>query len=435
MSIRRVLQTLIAALLTTFALVSVAQPSTAATSTFNITGVASLDGKGVAGITAHLLQSDTEGDSYEHYGNAVTNSKGSYTFSKVPIGSADGYSYVVVFTDSTHKVVTEERHLVPKANKTVTRNVTLERAATLSGTLSRQDGVAPHNITARIFGGGVYEPRDNGVDRYNDPIVLHVHSNGSYEFVGLPAGKYGVQFTDDSEKYLDQCYDNALAGLRDGHYPECTAEITPAATMVTVTGGQHATLDPQTMSHLANRISGTVTDTDGHALKGIDVVAFPSGDGTTNGPLWSSTSDASGAFTVAGLPAGGWQLRAEDTGNIWAPQWYDRKASQGESTVVPGGATGINIKMLSRSILKATATAGTKSATFEVLTTRKAGGARPGGSVTVNQGSKTTTGDLVNGRATIKLTGLTPGKRTITVTYSGNSSTAGTSKTVVVMVK
>jgi hypothetical protein len=434
MPVRRVLQTMIAALLTTFALVAVAQPSVAASSTFNISGVASLDGKPLAGVTAHLLQSDTEGDSYEHHGNAVTNSKGSYSFSKVPIGSSfDGYSYTVVFTDSAHRAVVTFRYLVPKAGATVTRNVTLKPAATLTGTLGRADGTTPHNISVLLDSDP--DPRDDGLDRYNDPTRVHVHTNGSYTFVGVAAGTHNVQFSDDSLKYLDQCYDNVAAKYDDGHYPGCWDAVTPEAAPVTAVGGQTKTLNPQTMTHLANRISGTVKDPAGNALKGIEVLAFPEGDGTTNGPLWDSVSHSTGNFTISSLPAGGWQLRAEDPANIWAPQWYDRKPSQEGSAVVPGGATGVNVTMLSRSILKATATAGHGSATFDVLTTRKAGGPRPGGTVTVNQGHKTITGELVNGRATIKLAGLTPGKRTITVTYSGNSTTAGTTKTAVVIVK
>jgi hypothetical protein len=41
----------------------------------------------------------------------------------------------------------------------------------------------------------------------------------------------------------------------------------------------------------------------------------------------------------------------------------------------------------------------------------------------------TKTTNLVKGKATVKLAGLPKGKRTITVSYAGTSSTAATTKT------
>jgi hypothetical protein len=427
MNIRRTLQALIAALLTTFALVAVAQPSSATSNSFNIKGVATLDGKPISGVTAHLMQSWTEGDSYDHIHNATTSSKGYYSFSDLPYQkSGDPYAYVVIFTDSAHRIVATSRYVPSKPGETVTRNVTLKPAATITGTLSRADGTTPHNISVLLDGDPqLSDPNgEGGLDRYNDATRVHVHTNGSYEFVGVAAGTHHVQFIDDSGKYADRCYDNV----------NCLGA--PGATDITAVGGQTVTLNPQVMTVLPNHISGTVKDAEGHALKSIRVSASPSGDGSID--TAPDVSDASGNFTIGHLPAGGWQLQIWDQSNIWETQWYDRKASQDDATVLnvgPGDVDGINITMLSRSILKATPTPGTKSATFQVLVTRKADGTRPSGSVTVNQGSKTATGDLVDGRATIKLSNLTPGKRTITVTYSGNSGTAGTSKTVVVIVK
>jgi hypothetical protein len=438
MTLRRVSHALFAALLTSFVLVSVAQSSEAATTTSStIKGVASLDGKGVAGLQVRLMQSDDDGDFYKQFASAVTSSKGSFTFSKVPL-HIDQLSYRVVLTDSTHKVITEQRVVKPKPHTTVTRNITLHRAATLAGTLARQDGTTPHNISVELIGGPSVTSDNYELDRYNHLTHLHVHTNGAYEFEGLPAGTYSLDFSDDSGKYLDQCYDNVLAKIDEDNYPKCFDGGTPGSTQTKLVGGQEATLNAQLMSHVSNTISGTVRDPAGNPLKGISIDPFPNGEGSTNGGLWGTYTQSTGNFRNSRLYPGGWQLEVRDPANIWAPQWYDKKPSQAGSTVLnvgPADVSGITITMLSRSIIKATGTAGHGSATFEVLTTRKAGGNRPGGTVTVNHGSVTRTVTLVGGRATVKLTGVNPGKRTFTVRYSGNSTTAGTSKDVVVLVK
>jgi hypothetical protein len=72
---------------------------------------------------------------------------------------------------------------------------------------------------------------------------------------------------------------------------------------------------------------------------------------------------------------------------------------------------------------------------FAVSVTRKASGSRPSGTVTVSGGGASKTITLVDGQASVKLSGIPAGKQNFTVTYSGAGSTAPSDVTVFATVK
>jgi hypothetical protein len=432
MNVRRQLSTLSAAVLTTFALVAIAEPSVATTQTGSITGIAKLHGKEISGIRARLMQSVSEGDSYTQLTSAVTDSDGSYSFSKVPLG-LDGLTYEVVFTDSAHRVLVEKRLVLPKPNKTVSRDVTLRPAATISGTLAREDGATTHEVSVLLDGDPV--PSDTGLDRYDDATRVHVHTHGAFELVGVPAGTHFLQFSDDSGKYLDQCYDNVPAKYTDHSYADCYSDVTPEATTFTVGSGQDVTLNPQTMSHPAARVSGTVTDTSGNPIKEIRVQLTPSDN--TFGPRYGLTN-ASGEFTVGGLPAGRWLMSTSDPNARWAGEWYDN-AVKSEAKVLDlaeGQATGdLTVDLKARAVVSAKVTPGSGSASFGVSVIRKTNGGPAYGTLTVSYGSQTKSATLTKGEATIRLTGIPSGSRSFTVSYAGTASTSAATKTYTAKIK
>jgi hypothetical protein len=57
------------------------------------------------------------------------------------------------------------------------------------------------------------------------------------------------------------------------------------------------------------------------------------------------------------------------------------------------------------------------------------------GQVTAALGTKTKSATLVDGKATIKLTGIPAGKRTFTVSYGGSGSTAPVTRQYVTTIK
>lgn len=411
-----------------------------AASTGKVLGFVKVDGAAVKGARVYVEESTNEGETFQRIAKArtTTNAYGSYAVSGIKVSDQDAYRVKIV--DPAHKVVTTVRNFTARAGKTVTRNVSMKKAATLSGSVTRDDGKVGIGITTiKVLGPDVQIGNPDNIElAYDDEIP--VHTNGKFTFVGLPAGAYRIQFIDPSKKYADQCYDNVSAKYDDSQWPGCLPDVTPETKTVTLAGGQSATLDPQKLTHPANRITGKVTNTSGRIIQGIDVTAFPKGNGSTNGTLWGSRSHSTGVFQDKGLPAGEWQLYVVDhRWGLWANQWYDDKTTQSASkvlTVGPGvNVDGLTIKVRSRAVLKVTGTAGTKSAKFSIDVTRKATGSKTNATVTITSGDITKTVTLVNGRATVTVTGVPSGTRKFRVRYNGTNSTAPLWKELTLKVK
>lgn len=405
-----------------------------AASTGGVKGVVALDGVPVKGLKVYLQQSQDDGDYYEPIKVDTTNSKGAYSFSGFPVGEA--YGYTVLVTDSTHRVVKARRSFADRAGRAVTRNVTVKKAARLSGRITRQDGGTLSKVRVLLDGPDdeIGTP-DTTVLSYDDEIVPA--GDGTFVARGLPAGSYDIRFTDGTQTYVDQCYDDVVAGTDELAFALCDAEHTPDATVTTLAGGDARRLEAQTFTHRANQINGTVTDTSGRPLKDISVSPVRVGDPDTS-VFWAASTRSTGAFRTAQFPDGQYDLVAEDRSGRWATQWFDGAPSRDGATtfdIVGEVVTGIVVELKSRAEIDATITPGTGRAKVAVDVTRAATGSKPTGSVTVRWGTVKKTFSLVAGRGSATLSGLPPGRRQITVTYAGTPATAAASATFLTTVK
>ncbi len=136
-------------------------------------------------------------------------------------------------------------------------------------------------------------------------------SDGTYSLSTVAAGSYVVAFTAcTSGNYVPQYYNGTPTGA---------AQIS-GATVVSVTASATASGIDAVMV-LGGTISGTVTDASGSGLAGICVSAIASGEPS----LGSTPTTSSGAYTIAGVPAGSYAIEFYGcaTSANYIPQYYN----------------------------------------------------------------------------------------------------------------
>jgi hypothetical protein len=150
---------------------------------------------------------------------------------------------------------------------------------------------------------------------------------GYYEFKSLAAGTYHVRFTGTTPANLTQYFNAASA-------------ITAATDVVVTTAGwSDVSADLSPLAPPATQtITGTITDNSG-PLSGVVVSAF-----TADGHVYTKgvATNASGVYTMTGIPAGTYHLRF--TGTPLA-QYFDHSSTiTGASivTVAGGGTTTVS---------------------------------------------------------------------------------------------
>lgn len=382
--------------------------------------VVAADSTPIAGLTVYLTATAGDADHYDRRTKTTTSSKGTYSFSGFSYDPEDSYRVLVV--DPKHRYVSTVRDFSPgSAGKTVTRNVTMKPAGSLTGKITRADGKTPTTTRVVLDGPNVdIGTPDKPVPAYDDDNG--VRSDGTYRFVGLPAGDYTVRFDDPTEKYLPQCYDDALAEpVIDGVY-RCEE---PEAETVEVTAGAVSTLDDQQLDHAGAHVRGTVTDTSGRPIKDASVIpVLPDGDPGTYQDV-NSWTRSTGRFDRGPLPAGSYRLGASAGG--YQAEWYDDSLTEDGAQVLtlsPGElVTGIDFELKERPSIRATTKPGDGTMTFTIKVTRKGSGTKASGQVTVTLGDRTKTAVLSGGTATLKLTQLPAGTQTFRIFYSGSPST------------
>jgi hypothetical protein len=198
-------------------------------------------------------------------------------------------------------------------------DITLEKGSVVSGSVrDRASGAPLANVWVNLASADSGQQVSSG---YSDSL-------GSYSVSGLPSGNYLVSCS--ATGYL--------TGWYDGTSDQSSATILPLAAPGAVSGINLA-LD------LAGSISGTVTDRSSGA--GIANCFLSVSDRISGMGVGSAYSDASGAYTITGLPSGSYRLRIEAPGGTgYLGAWYgDSLCADSVSVIAPRGTTGIDPRL------------------------------------------------------------------------------------------
>lgn len=415
-------------------LAGLVSPASAVASTGKIKGVVSLDSVPVKNAKVQLYRTVTDvitGDELvkpTRLKTDNTDSTGRYSFSGITVKA--GYSYTVLVTDRTGNTVKTFRNITPKKNKTITTNVHMRAAAVLRGTLNTADGRSPAGLTVSVEP-GAYNDLGQNYEVFYPTWSTTVKADGTY-VLKIPANNYDGVLVSDG-RYAVECFDFVLGSLADCGSDPATFE----RQRVQLAQGEQRTLPTVTASTFAppvTQISGKVTDRSGKALKGISV-RITAGDAQV-----TATTRSSGRFTIQeSIPAGSYAVRFDDPKNTWASQYLGGgpdMSGRRRVTITPGQpVSGLNTQLKSRSTAKIATKAGSGSAKIAVKITRKVTGSAPGGTLTLSSDGITKTVVVTKGKATVTLSGLPRGVRSLVAEYSGTGTTAGFSRIVTVTVK
>ncbi|WP_162242339.1 carboxypeptidase regulatory-like domain-containing protein [Arthrobacter sp. Leaf337] len=203
-------------------------------------------------------------------------------------------------------------------------NGTLTKGATISGKVTTPAGISVTHTNVSLTTA--------------DAAATYVGNawpaaDGTYRFVGLPAGSYKVQFNGNGSGALTQWYNNAAT-------PE-------AANPVTVAKGQDVTGINASLAKGAT-ISGKVTVPAGISLSNVSVNA-DSADGKSIYMAYSAVA-ADGSYRLVGLPAGSFKVRFAGNSSGAVDQWYNNAATAGTANALTLTAaqdlTGINATLV-----------------------------------------------------------------------------------------
>jgi putative cell wall-binding protein/protocatechuate 3,4-dioxygenase beta subunit len=204
----------------------------------------------------------------------------------------------------------------------------LRVASSISGTVT--DGVVPLE--------------DIGVDAYSQQLdafhYTETDANGEYTLGGLaPASDWRVSFYDNANGlYAIEFYNNA--------------PVFQDADPITLAENQQLTGIDASLELLGS-ISGTVTDTGGAPLAGIDVAALPGGDFDYQQGSSPTVTDEFGAYELRGVRPGDALVLAgdayrwyDDPEDGYRSAWFDNAFDPGLATDVPvvsgAASTGID---------------------------------------------------------------------------------------------
>lgn len=426
-----------AALAATSALVlgGLMSPATAASSTGALKGTVTIGGQPVDFAKVQLYQLVYDKSTQElEVGRRLktdnTDSKGRYSFSGLTAKSKTTNRYVVLVTDRKYRGVKTYRTIVAEKGRTLTQNVRLKAASTLTGTVKRSDGRPATGLTINVEP-GQYNNQGDSYEKLYPEWSAPVNADGTYALRGIPAS-YGFEVVVSDGPYARQCFDFVAGALAD-----CVTGAGYASQRLPAAAGEQRVLPAVTMTKSAPAVTtlkGKVTDSSGRPLKGIGVRIYT---GEYNRVV---TTRSSGRYTLKdSLPAGAYSVRFDDHNGVWASQFFggstDRKTRQ-RITVAPGTpVNGLDTKLKSGVSVKTATKGGVGTAKVAVRITRAASSKAPGGKLTLSFEGRSKTVDVVKGRAVVTLSGLPAGNQALTATYSGTSSTAGATKALRVTVK
>jgi len=296
-----------------------------------ITGtVTDSEGNPVANMT---VEAENYDDDEEMDMDADTDEEGVYLITGLPPGNYR------VCTDSSENELTYENVCYNDASRQDANAVPLVGTNTASGidfVVSAGGGISG---TVTDSGGEPIEGlRVEAIDYTTDDYASgdETDANGVYTLLGLSSGSYKVRACASCEDlpYVDMLYNNQTSWDKADAVTVTAPDITSSKDFTLPAG-----------TSISGQVSGYDSGTGGYvALEGADISAENFSNGQWAG--WAE-SDANGAYTIKGLQAGSYRVRAEheDYSQRYYPAAVDWAGAQAVATTVADPAEDIDFEL------------------------------------------------------------------------------------------
>ncbi|MCU0777853.1 MAG: carboxypeptidase regulatory-like domain-containing protein [Akkermansiaceae bacterium] len=286
-----------------------------------ITGTVTADGTGtpLPFISVTLYRRNEVSLAWSYATNVTTDLSGTYTAQGLVPGD-----YRITFYDFAGNYLGESYN--NKATFDLADSLAVSAGAVLSGinaslaVASRIDGTVTEEGTGTPLANvSVFAYRVNPGNNFQYVASAMTNTNGNYSVGGLSAGTYRIEFFEEGGLHLGEVYQNAadLAGGTD--IPVAAAATTPGIDAALAAGG---------------RISGVVSSAvNAQPLEGIDV-SFYRFDGAGWPYQGYATTDSSGSYASAAMPAGQYRVEFYDTASQHRSEYYDNVTEFGDAASV-----------------------------------------------------------------------------------------------------
>jgi hypothetical protein len=255
---------------------------------------------------------------------ATTNASGEYTVTRLPAGEykvefapsfSSGQNYTTQYYNGESALAEANPVAVTAGGTTSAVNAELHEGGQITGTVTDASTTKPIEgieVCAR-------KPLGEGVGH-----CASTNASGVYTVTGVVTGEYKVEFANVGHNYLTQYYNDKTSFSEGGLVSVTTGATTP---------GIDAAMQP------GGRITGTVTGLVSKTpIVGMLVCAFSH----TGGVGACVSTNASGEYSVAGLPTAEYAVQFSGSGQNYITQYYNSKAAFGEAqliSVTAGGTT------------------------------------------------------------------------------------------------
>ncbi|GFE59357.1 carboxypeptidase regulatory-like domain-containing protein [Geobacter sp. AOG1] len=268
---------------------------------------------GVAGINVQLY--DNNGNSMPGNYNTMTAADGGFVIGGLQTGTyrvcfwTNQTGYVAQCYDNMASYSAQATNIsVTYPNNTALNPITLIKSAAITGTVTASGGGAIQGISVEL--------RDTNGNWISGPNQTQTDAVGNYTLNGLQAGSYKLYFNGAAQGYIGQWY--------NGKSDSTSADTITLSTGQTQTANAILTLGGIITGQVTNGATGIqnvsveLRDTNGNWIPGIN----------------SAMTNASGNYTMGGIPAGNYKLYFNGSNAGYSSQWYNGKSDSGSANTL-----------------------------------------------------------------------------------------------------
>lgn len=267
----------------------------------------------LAGILVYAHRSNGSG-SWNYVNQTVTQTNGSYDLKGLTAGDhrlefydPSGLHQREYYDDEPDFASATVINLDPGEVPVTRFDAALASAGGIAGTITDVSGAGIPNIYVYVY-------------RYNTTALFwefveygYTDGNGSYQAGGLPAGNYKVGTYDESRSYVDEYYNDK---------PDIVSANNVSVTVGSITGD----IDFVLAESITGSISGTVRNTGGGRLAGIevDLIRYNTVDDNWE-TLETTLTDGTGIYRFGTVEVGSCRLRFRDPAGNYATEFHSDK--------------------------------------------------------------------------------------------------------------